>query len=187
MRPLLSDKCLSVKTQSDVDVQMSQTAIYCSPYSRQLSVCNSCDRVDKFGTVLPEPQKTYSGFHKLSSFLTPHQTTFCYVFVLLLICSGKTLSPFCLWIPGIDKKHLQCWLILQELSGKANSCSPNHDSCQEFYTSISFSLSLVRTAMASLRSISLSILARCPTVHSGCLLVAPSSTAFRGLLLSFIE
>lgn len=50
-----------------------------------------------------------------------------------------------------------------------------------------YGLSLESTAMASIRFICLSSSARCLTVHSGCLQVTPSSTAFRGLLLSFIE
>lgn len=84
--------------------------------------------------------------------------------------------------------------ILGERLGKTNACSLNHAvkdfrlyKWKEFYTSIPFSLSLARTAMASFRFISRSIFARCPTVHSGCLLVTLSNTAFKGLLMSFME
>lgn len=60
--------------------------------------------------------------------------------------------------------------------------------CAEMpHTSSLFISRFPRTAIASCRSMSRNILAKCPTVQSGCLLVMPSSTAFRGLLLSFME
>lgn len=154
-------------------------ALFFRPHTRPFSVqvilafklCN---------TVLPTVQLHHtsppsSGFyvscrHNMSSLMTVNSCCSNFVTVRTALFSHS--------LSGLKPKSIRQKACLGFLSSRSQ---------KKRYTSSSFLLRLARAAMASLRSICLSSFARCFTVQSGCLLVTPSSTAFRGLLLSFME